>query len=76
MNWIDAKITPDEMSVIICAGYDRVHRGFYSNGSYWSADGRLRKISPRKASSAAYAIMGERRFSFDRRFARVLPMLT
>lgn len=48
MNWIDVKITPDEMSLIICVGYDRVHRGFYSNGSYWSADGRLRKLNPRK----------------------------
>jgi hypothetical protein len=48
MVWTDAKITPDEKALLICACFDRTYRAFYSNGDYWSADGRLMKITPRK----------------------------
>lgn len=48
MVWIDSKITPDEDALLICACYDRTYRAFYKDGHYWTADGKIMIIKPRK----------------------------
>lgn len=48
MVWFDAKNAPEDGAVIICACYDRTHRAFYKNGKYWTTEGRLMTIEPRK----------------------------
>ena len=48
MVWNDAKIIPDEKALLVCATYERIYKGFYVDGNYWSAEGRMMKINPRK----------------------------
>ena len=48
MVWNDAKITPDDGALLICATYERIYKAFYADGNYWSTEGRMMKINPRK----------------------------